>query len=88
MCCNGFSVGRKFDLHLPRIISKMLRVVHLRAHSGRATAKKIFKTRMHSSRMRTTHSLTIGGGGGGVCPGGGVPCDLSHNAFDAICMLS
>ena len=36
------------------------------------------ETRVHSSRMRTACSLTIGGGlpGGCVCPGGVCPCDL------------
>ena len=50
---------------------------------------------MHSSRMRTASSLTIGGGSlprgmlaqGSVCQGG-VPCDLSHNVLDVTCMLS
>ena len=94
---------------------------------------KILLTRMHSSRMHTTRTVTIGGAvcsGGGVCsrgdllprecllPGvsaprggllrgvcsqggsapsggggwllpeeGGVPCDISHHAFDVTCML-
>ena len=26
--------------------------------------------------------------GGRVCMAGSLPCDLSHNAFDVICMLS
>ena len=87
---------------------------------------------MHSSRMRTARSVTMGGlhaggvlhaggfsieggfsmqGGGilhpggvlhaggfsiqggvlhpgGVSPSRGVPCDLSHHAFDVTCMLS
>ena len=51
--------------------------------------------------MRTAHTLTIKGGpaqgvpapGGvsahrGVCSGWGVPCDISHHAFDVTCMLS
>ena len=81
---------------------------------------------MRSSRMRTARTATTGGGlprgvsaqggggglcpeggvcpggslpggavgglyPGGVCPGGlprrGVPCDLSHHAFDVTCML-
>ena len=47
---------------------------------------------MHSSRMRTARTLTVGGGGGFSIPGGspsqgGIPCDLSHNAFDVTCML-
>ena len=45
-------------------------------------------TRMHSSRMCTAGSLTMGGlsRGEGVFPGG-VPCDLLHHAFDFTCML-
>ena len=74
---------------------------------------------MHSSRMRTTRTLTDAEGGGGVpagggacqrggaCQGGclpggacrggclaegvpargGIPCDLSHDAFDVTCLL-
>ena len=56
---------------------------------------------MHSSRMRTARTVTTGGGfsiGGFSIPAGdasiqgglsiwGVPCDLSHHAFDVTCML-
>ena len=46
--------------------------------------------RMHSSGMRTARLLTVScsarGGGRGLP--GGVPCDLSHNAFDVTCMLA
>ena len=43
---------------------------------------------MHSSRMRTARSLAIVGEvpAQGCLPGG-VPCDLSHHAFDVTCML-
>ena len=63
-------------------------------------AKSIEETRMHSSRTRTTCSLAYCEGGSpcqGVpaqgdllvrrCLPGGVPCDLSHHAFDVTCML-
>ena len=41
--------------------------------------------------MRTARSLTILGGApaqGVSVQGRGVPCDLSHHAFDVTCMLS
>ena len=70
----------------------------------RANSKILSLTRMHSSRMRTTCTVTIRGGcltQGGVWPRGcltqggvwlggllwGVPCDLSHHAFDVTCVL-
>ena len=43
-------------------------------------------TRMHSSRMRTVHSLTVSWEGGGSA--WEVSCDLSHHTFDVTCMLS
>ena len=80
---------------------------------------KIKATRMHSSRMRTPSTVTMGGvlhprggspswgvsirggfsiqggsplggspSGGVSIQWGGVPCDLSHLAFDVTCMLS
>ena len=51
---------------------------------------------MHSSRMRAAHTVTIWqwcflSRGVSPCQGGlparGVPCDLSHHAFDVACML-
>ena len=41
--------------------------------------------------MRTDRSLAVSRGGvsaWGVSAQGGVPCDLSHHAFDVTCMLS
>ena len=57
-------------------------------------------SRMRTTRLLTVSQHALHRGvylsmhwTGGVCPGGvsaqgGVPCDLSHHAFDITCMLS
>ena len=53
------------------------------------TRKNDKRTRMHFSRMLTVSSLTVSRMGRVVSAGWGegVPCDLSHHAFDVTCIL-
>ena len=79
----------------PRKMTTSCPAIFMSYFFGCSLRNNLLITRMHSSRMRTACSLTIKWGRGlparGVSPRGclprGVPCDLSHHAFDVTCML-